>query len=109
MASGAGSSTPKGGDKSSLNAKKKQHFHCTICCEVIHDAVGKKPGQNSVFCDSSCASWLHRQCAGLSKDTFAKISKSSSPFLCPQCRLDKQANEIDSLKSMISNLSSEIA
>ena len=58
----------------------KQTFTCPICVEKIADASSETDGHDSVLCKGICASWLHRKCAGLSKDTFAKIGDPNTPF-----------------------------
>ena len=104
----------------STERRIKEQFFCPICEERIEEAVGKKTGHESVLCDGSCATWLHRRCAGLSKSAFATVSNSMSPFYCPRCRLDKhekalatQEVEICFLKSShkqdVSTLKDEIA
>ena len=104
----------------STERRIKEQFFCSICEERIEEAVGKKTGHESVLCDGSCATWLHRRCAGLSKSAFATVSNSMSPFYCPRCRLDKhekalatQEAEICFLKSShkqdVSTLKDEIA
>lgn len=70
--------------------------------------MGRRGGQESVECSGTCAAWLHRHCAGLSKVAFKEVSKSDDPFYCPQCRLDKQELEIMSLRELVGVLASEI-
>ena len=98
----------------SVTAKKasKERFFCPICEEEILDATGKKLGQDLIQCDGKCATWLHRRCAGLSKDAFKVIIETrnaNDPFYCPTCRLDLQENEIKSLRDLVTNLSSHIS
>ncbi len=52
--------------------------------------------------------WLHRCCAGLSKACFAKVCASEEPFLCPNCTVTKQANEITDLRNSIAALSQAV-
>ena len=70
--------------------------------------VGRRSGQDSVECSGSCASRLHRHCAGLSKAAFDKIQESGDPFFCAQCRLDKQELELNSLRELVGVLSREL-
>ena len=83
-------------------------FKCPICENLILEAVGKKQGQDAVQCDGDCATWLHRRCAGLTYEAFKLISKSDKPFYCSHCRLNKQELEINSLRDVISNMSSQL-
>lgn len=94
---------------SSTGVKKGQSV-CPICESAILDAVGKKPGQDAIECEGTCAAWLHRHCAGLSKEAFKMIrhSKSNSPFYCAQCRLEKHELEIESLKSSITSITAKL-
>ena len=47
--------------------------HIPVCIDPIVDSGKGKNGQDAVFCDGACKSWLHRQCAGLSKTAFATL------------------------------------
>ena len=65
---------------------------CPICIDPIVDSSKGKKGQDAVFCDRTCNSWLHRQCAGLSrssKTAFASFPGPDVEFFCPHCRLCK--------------------
>lgn len=70
--------------------------------------MGTKPGQDLVLCDGSCAVWLHRGCARISKVAFEAVCKSLDPSYCLQCILDTQAPEISMLRDMVSDLSSQL-
>ena len=59
-------------------------------------------------CSGSCSTWLHRHCAGLSRQAFKTVVTSSEPFFCPNCRLDKQEQEIESLRELVDTLSREV-
>ena len=78
------------------------------CVRTYIHTVGSKPGDDSIQCDGVCATWLHRRCAGLSKEAFTSVSKSNDPFFCPQCRLNQQELDLKSLRDMVANLSSHI-
>lgn len=95
--------------KTTSSKKQAELYTCPICDDVIQEALGKKTGDDAIECSGSCMTWLHRRCAGLSKQVFKNLSKSSDPFYCPQCRLDKQQLEIDSLRQLVSNLSSKLS
>ena len=84
--------------------KSKKRFICPICDEVIDD---KK--EDSIYCDGQCATWLHRRCAGLTKGNFDKLGDSDHTFHCLACTVAFQHQEILNLKSVISNLSSDLA
>ena len=86
-------------------------YTCPICLEAILDSTQRKPGQDAIYCDGQCQTWIHRRCAGLSKLAFTNLCESSckNPFYCPNCRLEQQSLEISSLKSAISKLISDLA
>ena len=56
---------------------------CTFCEEVITESSNNAPGEDSIFCDGTCKSWIHRRCGGLSAAQVKVVSSSSEPFLCP--------------------------
>ena len=74
---------------------------CSNCENLIDDST-----QASIQCDS-CSHWLHRKCAGLSKVAFDALS-ASDPFVCPQCRLNKQADELSLLREQVTSLSRKL-
>ena len=94
---------------SSSKQEPPQKFVCPICDEFIIDDVSDKSGQDSVYCDGVCLTWLHRRCAGLSKKAFGVIRQSSNPFCCPQCKLENQEQELKSLRDLVTNLSSHLS
>ena len=84
---------------------------CTICEDPVKDANEKEAGEDSIFCEGTCKSWLHRRCAGLSKTNFDAIRSlpSSSPYYCPHCRIMSLTNELTEVKSQLSKLASEFS
>jgi len=60
---------------------------CPICLDPILDVTENSVGQEAIFCESTCNSWIHRQCAGLSQVLFNLFEESEEPFYCPHCRL----------------------
>ena len=81
---------------------------CPICTEVIEEAAGRKKGHDSIYCDGACQNWIHRQCAGLSKAHFSRLSTSDQPFHCPRCLLSHQSAELRALKKTVEDLSREV-
>ena len=81
---------------------------CPICDNVIRESTGRRQGHDAVECSGVCSSWLHRHCAGLSKEAFSSVSTSDKPFYCPQCRLDKQELEIAALCELVGKLSTKL-
>lgn len=76
---------------------------------MILEALSRKSGEDAIECDGKCATWLHHQCAGLSKNAFDCLSESDNPFCCPHCRMDRQELELSSLRDVVTKLSLEIA
>ena len=101
--------SPPHSSASAVSKEDKVHYICPICDEPIVDAVGNDAGHDSVECSGTCATWLHRCCAGLSKVAFQVVRDSNDPFYCSQCRLDRQERDIISLKTLVTNLSSHLA
>ena len=95
----------------SKKAKKQQetlvtHAHsCDICLEVIVEASENKSGQDAIFCDGKCQTWLHRKCIGLSRSLFLEIVDSSEPFFCSYCKLANEEKKILNLSVVSDSLS----
>ena len=82
---------------------------CCVCDCVIVEDTNEKDGEDAIFCEGSCNSWLHRKCAGLSSETFQHLSDSNKPFLCVYCLLPNQAVQIAELKSTLAKLTSKLS
>ena len=70
------SSVLKRGRNNSINSpmnkdsKKKKEcdvFVCPIYVEVIVESTETTEGQDAIFCESLCNTWLHCKCVGISK------------------------------------------
>ena len=94
---------------SSKSAKKKSTHTCPVCDDEIIDDTDAQRGQDSVFCDGACSTWLHRGCAGVSKQLFINLEKSDKPFHCVSCRLNIHSSEIDILHKEVNRLSKELS
>ena len=81
---------------------------CAICEEVITESSNNTPGEDAVFCNGTCKSWIHRRCGGLSAAQFKVVSSSNEPFLCPQCTLMQNSVEIASLKAEVASLTKKV-
>ena len=101
---------PRKCTKSNSNRPKSKAslFRCSVCLEEIIEPIGKKEGQDAIYCDGVCRAWLHRKCIGLPKDRFKLVSESNDPFYCPHCRVELQCEEISHLKAAVAELSSEL-
>lgn len=113
----ANSVSPEG-CKSKKSKKKRQKQRgnsnsessvCCICNCVIEEGTDEKDGEDGIFCEGSCNSWLHRKCAGLSNSIFQHLSDSKTPFLCVYCLLTNQAAQIAELKSTLAQLTSKFS
>lgn len=83
----------------------KNQSSCSVCEEVIRDTV---PGQDAVHCDGECASWLHRRCAGLTKESFKSVCESVTPFYCVHCRSGRYECELIALREQITHLADKL-
>ncbi len=90
------------------NSRETKSFTCPICLDPIKDASNNSCGEDAIVCEGSCNTWLHRKCAGLSKEAYEAATTSSVSFYCPHCRLDRQESEIASLKRMIQHLVEDV-
>jgi len=81
---------------------------CPICLDPILDATEKSVGQKAIFCKSTCNSWIHRQCVGLSQVLFNLFEESEEPFYCLQCCLVSEDKQLQQFKSMVEKLSKEV-
>ena len=43
---------------------------CSVCDKEVVDATDEEDGDDAVFCEGECQSWLHRNCACLPKSEF---------------------------------------
>ena len=92
---------------SNKEKKKSKSSHTVLCCICDVDIVDDT--DESVLCEGICQAWMHRKCAGISRQVFAVISKSNDPYLCSHCMLSNYKEEIVSLKNQVSSLSNELA
>ena len=93
--------------KCSKKRRDKGTFVCPVCLENIVEGTKIKPGQDAVYCEGICDTWLHRKCAGLPKSIFTNLDKNV-PYFCPHCQLHTQETEIVSLKNTIEKLTKTI-
>ena len=104
--------TPRGGGSTALSSCSSKNVvqKCPVCCKKIDDNL-----QESIQCECSSHDgpiWLHRCCAGLTKDVFSLVSKSSRPFYCLVCRITKLCshdNEVNQLKTSLDDLRQQLA
>ena len=89
-------------------SKEKANSICPVCDETIMEADEKNDGHEAVFCEGECQIWLHRKCAGLTHQAFAKLSKSDDPYFCVYCTLEIKNKEISALKEQIKVLTSKL-
>ena len=84
--------------------KQGEECICPICTEIIIENTNEVDGHDAIFCEGTCNSWLHRQCAGLSKSLFQSLAKPEKSYHCPHCRLASYESVVDNMKSIISSL-----
>lgn len=92
----------------SKKRKKGEKYICPICVDTIIENTDKVDGHDAIFCGGACNSWLHRQCAGLSKSLFQSLPNSEKPYHCPHCRLTVYESVVDNMKSIISSLEQQV-
>ena len=73
-------------------------------------ATDDTDGQEVIFCEGTCNSCIHRQCAGLSQTLyrFKILEENEDPFYCPHCCLITQDKQLQDLKTMVEDLSEEV-
>ena len=88
--------------------KTKKVVNIQFVIYIILDS--DKKCQDAIFCKGSCNAWLHRQCAGHTKQTL--LSNTQNPFYRLHCHLKSQlkhknwrgckklTSELNSLKSL---------
>lgn len=107
-ASGLTDSPSVAGDKPKPIKRKVKGTVCPICDIEIKDSGPRSKGDDAVECEGVCGSWLHRQCAGLSKQAFAVVSKSEDPFLCAHCKVQQLELELKSVRTQLAHLASKL-
>jgi len=65
-------------------------------------------GQDAIFCESACNTWLHCKCAGITKIVFKALEKSESPFYCVYCHLKVYEAQFAEYKSIIKDLQKQV-
>ena len=75
--------------KKSVTEDDKAHV-CPICVEHIVDEGEDECAQDALYCEGDCQCWLHRWCAGVTRERYAVLSSTEDPFLCPSCTVAGQ-------------------
>lgn len=101
-------SPPKGKDKKNKQDSTEAEL-CVICDQTIQEDNEEQAGEEAIFCEGLCKSWLHRKCAGLSNICFNKFSKSNNKFLCVYCRLFEQTSLVEELRDEVNNLKAKLS
>ena len=84
--------------------RKANQAICAICEEEIIDASSQTTGEDAIYCDGHCKSWIHRRCAGLSTANFTVVSQSKDPYFCPHCRLETAVEKLAQLEIKLEHL-----
>ena len=87
---------------------KNSDVDCLICKEPILEPGKHCVGDEALFCEGSCQSWLHRKCAGVTRPAFDKLGEPDTEYLCSYCMLVIQNREISKLANTIKDLNSVI-
>jgi len=88
--------------------KQGEEYICPICADVIIESTEEVEGHDAIYCEGACNSWLHRQCAGLSKSLFLSFANSDKAYQCSHCRLAAYETIVDNMKTTISSLEQRI-
>ena len=102
--------TPKSSRSTSVSKseRKRSVCVCPICDDEIVDDSSTQKGQDSIFCEGACSTWLHRGCAGLSKQLFFHYKTSDSSFYCTSCRLNSLSSEMETFRGLIGGLKEDL-
>ena len=98
-------------DKKKMPPKKKQTSRqgaspsesCCVCCQSVTVGIDE-----ALFCTGSCQKWLHRYCASVSAQRYQFLAENNTPFICPNCRCERQEEHISELKNTVALLKTEI-
>ena len=88
--------------------KQGDQYVCPICSEVIIEDNDTDNGQDAIYCDSTCDTWLHHQCASISKLIFESLKNSNKPFYCMYFHLTSYESQFSEFKSTISQLQNTV-
>lgn len=83
--------------------------NCCVCEKLIAEETKTKKGQDAIHCEGVCKSWMHRKCIGLSLKSHEALGDPNKPYYCPQCMLERQGNEIVSLKNEVTSLTKALS
>ena len=105
---------PKDSTKRNKKKKKKPNLaqaNCPVCQRDIIEEDEEKDiaRDDALLCEGNCNAWVHRTCLDLNKQAYDALSESDSPYLCPHCMINKQTQEINSLKQLVKALTKDLA
>ena len=98
----------KSGRAGKAKGKEKEPQVCPICELHVKDSTNQCEGEDALFCEGQCQAWVHRKCVGMSKTMYALLATTEDPYVCPNCGLCACRKEIESLKTTIASLSTEL-
>ena len=67
------SENPINSDKTKSKSKDS---NCCVCEKLIAEQTRTKKGQDAIYGEGSCQSWMHRACIGLSLKAFEAYNVS---------------------------------
>ena len=88
---------------------RNEYFLARVVPRVRHTRVFVKFKSSCTVCEGNCNAWVHKTCLGLNKQAYDALSESDSPYLCPHCMINKQTQEIDSLKQLVKASTNDLA
>ena len=96
-------------------AEDEETHHCPICVEPIVDEGGAGCTQDALYCEGDCQCWMHRWCAGVTRERYVALSSTEDPFLCPSCvvagqkvAISAQQADIACLRECVNSLTDEV-
>ena len=69
-------------------AEQEQDAVCSICDKQVVDPTNEEDGDDAVFCEEECQSWLHQNCTCLPKSEFVSREMRKSMQKLEQKQLD---------------------
>jgi len=76
---------------------------CDLCCDTL------EPNQDTLLCEGGCGCNVHRYCAGVTRNHYAELTASTTPFVCQFCALKTFRATVQLLQSEVEGLRSELA
>ena len=72
------SENPINSEKTKAKSKDSNQSNCCVCDKLIAEQTRTKNGQDAIYCEGSCQSWMHRAFIGLSLKALRHIMSLAS-------------------------------